>query len=264
MTDLALISEHLDYVFLLFIRVSGILLSSPIFGRKTMPNLAKIGFCGVLTVVFLASVPAPQTYPVYGTLLAYVLICLRELLFGAAMGFVLTTMFNVAMTAGSMIDYQIGFSMANIYDPENNAQTPLTGNFLNIMLLITFFLMDGHLKLIEVLYRTLTVVPVGTAMAAPDILWAAAEVMSRAFIISVMVAMPVMAAGIMTEVALGVMIKTVPQMNMFVVGIPLKIIIGLIAMLLTLTAFADSTKGLFTEAFNYIGVMFDFITGAAG
>lgn len=263
MTDLSVISEHLDYVFLLFIRVSGIMIGSPVFGRKTLPNPAKIGFCGVLTVVFIACVPAPQAYPVYLNLLDYAMVCLRELLFGAAMGFVLTTMFNIAMTAGSMIDYQIGFSMANIYDPENNAQTPLSGNFLNIMLLVAFFLMDGHLKLIEVLYRTLTAVPVGTAMAAPDILWAAAEVMSRAFMLSVMVAMPVMAAGIMTEVALGVMIKTVPQMNMFVIGIPLKIIIGLVAMLLTLTAFADCTKWIFTKAFDYIGVMFEYLTGAA-
>lgn len=263
MTGLDLISEHLDYVFLLFVRVSGILIGSPIFGRKNVPNLVKIGFCAVLTVVFLACVPEPQAYPSYRTLLGYVLICLREMLFGVAMGFVLTVMFNVTMTAGSMMDYQIGFSMASIYDPENNAQTPLSGNLLNLMLLISFFLMNGHLKLIEVLYRTLEAVPVGTAMAVPDIMWVAAEVMSRSFVISVMVAMPVMAAGIMIEIALGAMIKTVPQMNMFVIGIPLKVIVGLAAVLLTLTVFADCTKGIFTKAFDFIGVMFEYLGGAA-
>ncbi|NCB50700.1 MAG: flagellar type III secretion system protein FliR [Clostridia bacterium] len=262
MTDLDIISGHLDYMFLLFVRVSGILLGSPIFGRKNVPRLAKIGFCAILTVVFLTCIPEPETYPAYGTLFEYVLICVCELLFGVAMGFVLTTMFNLAMTAGSIIDYQIGFSMASIYDPENNAQTPLSGNFLNIMLLITFFLMDGHLKLIEVLFRTLEAVPVGTVMVVPDIMWVAAEVMSRAFFISVMVAMPVVAAGLMMEIALGAIIKTVPQMNMFVIGIPLKIVIGLVAMMLTLTVFADCTKGIFTEAFDYIGVMFDYLSGA--
>jgi flagellar biosynthetic protein FliR len=263
MTELTAVSEHLDYVFLMFARVSGILLSSPIFGRKNMPNIVKIGFCSVLTLVFIMCVPEPLKYPSYRTLLEYVLICLRELLFGAAMGFVLTVMFNITMIAGGIMDYQIGFSMASMYDPQNNVQSPLTGTFFNFMLLITFFAMDGHLKLIEVLYRTIEAVPIGSAMAAPDILWVAAEVMSRAFVISLMVAMPVMAAGLMMEVALGAMIKTVPQLNMFVVGIPLKIIVGLIAMALTLAVFADFTKEIFTETFDYIGLMFKYLNGAA-
>jgi flagellar biosynthetic protein FliR len=169
MTELSAITEHLDYVFLLFVRVSGILLSSPIFGRKNVPNVAKIGFCAVLTLVFLMGAPEPSAYPTYRTLLEYVLICVRELLFGAAMGFVLTAMFNLTLTAGSIMDYQIGFSMASMYDPQENAQSPLSGTLFNVMLLVTFFAMDGHLKLIEVLFRTIEAVPVGTAMAARDI-----------------------------------------------------------------------------------------------
>ena len=263
MTDLTVLSEHIDYVFLLFLRVSGILISSPIFGRKNVPNLAKVGFCAVLTVVFLACIPEPQKYPSYGTLLEYVLLCLRELLFGVSMGFVLTAMFSLTMTAGSIMDYQIGFSMASIYDPQENAQEPLSGSLFNIMLLISFFAMDGHLKLIEVLYRTIETVPIGTAVAAPNIVWAAAEVVSKSFVISLMVAMPVLAAGIIMEAAVGIMIKTVPQLNMFVVGIPLKIIVGLIAMSLTFVVFADCTKGIFTKAFDYLGLMFEYLKSAA-
>jgi flagellar biosynthetic protein FliR len=90
----------------------------------------------------------------------------------------------------------------------------------------------------------------------------AAEVMSRSFVLALMVSMPVLAAGMMMEVALGAMIKTVPQMNMFVVGIPLKIIVGLIAMILTLAVFSDCTKGIFTKTFDYIGLMFDYLSGA--
>lgn len=263
MTELAAISGHLDYVFLLFIRVSGILMGSPVFGRKNVPSLSKIGFCAVLTVVFMMGTPPPQAYPVCRNLLEYVLVCLRELLFGAAMGFVLTAMFSVAMTAGNIMDYQIGFSMASIYDAQNNAQSPVTGSLFNIMLLVMFFATDGHLRLIGLLYRTIEAVPVGTAMAAPEIMWVAAEVTSRAFLLSVMVAMPVLAAGLMMEIALGAVIKTVPQMNMFVVGIPLKLITGLVVLALTLGVFADFTKVIFTKAFDYIGIMFDYLGNAA-
>ncbi len=261
MKELSVLSAHLDYVFLVFIRVSGMLMGSPVFGRKNVPSAAKIGFCAVLTAVFILCMPEPAAYPAYRTLLEYAVICLTELLFGVAMGFVLTVMFSIAMTAGSLIDYQTGFSMASIYDAQSNAQAPLSGSLLNIMLLLSFFLMDGHLRLIEILYGTFEAIPAGTAMAAPGIVRAAAEVMSRAFVIAVMMALPVLAAGFMTEVALGIMIRTVPQMNMFVVGIPLKIIIGLLAAILTLAVFADCTRGIFTTAFDYIGVMFNDLKG---
>lgn len=261
--QLALMRDHTDYVFLLFIRISGLLISSPIFGRKNIPNIAKIGFCAVLTVIFLSSIKAPQVYPVYQNLLAYALVLIRELSFGVAMGFVLTAVFNLTMTAGAIMDYQIGYSMASIYDYQNNTQTPISGSLFNIMMLILFFMYDGHLRLIEVIYKTIEAVPIGLAMAPTAILWVAAEVMTKGFVLSVMVAMPVLAAGIMIEIALGAMIKTVPQMNMFVVGIPIKIIIGLFVMLLTFSLFANLTKDIFSMMFNYIGMMFDRLSGTA-
>ncbi len=261
MPQLAVVRDHLEYVFLLFIRISGILISSPIFGRKNIPNIAKIGFCAVLTVVFMSSLPEPEIYPVYDNLLVYVLIIVRELSFGIAMGFVLTTMFNLTMTAGAVMDYQIGYSMASIYDYQNNTQTPITGSLFNIMMLILFLMYDGHLKLIEVIHKTITAIPIGTAMAPPDILWVALEVMTKSFVLSIMVAMPVLAAGIMLEIALGAVIKTVPQMNMFVVGIPIKIVLGLIVVLMTFSLFANFTKDIFSMMFDYIGLMFNRMAG---
>jgi flagellar biosynthesis protein FliR len=262
-SQLGLIRDHLDYVFLLFVRVSGLLISSPIFGRKNVPSIAKIGFCAVLTVVFISGLPAPAAYPVYNNLLTYALILVRELAFGMAMGFILTAMFNLTMTAGALMDYQIGYSMASIYDFQNNMQTPITGSLFNIMLLILFLMVDGHLKLIEVIQKTITAIPIGSAMAPPDILWVAAEVMTKSFVLSVMVAMPILAAGVLIEIALGAVIKTVPQMNMFVVGIPVKIIVGLIVMLLTFSLFANFTKDIFSATFNLIGTMFDKLSGHA-
>ena len=259
---LAVMRDHLDYVFLLFVRVSGLLITSPIFGRKNVPNVAKIGFCAVLTVVFMASLPQPAAYPVY-TILEYALVLIRELVFGVAMGFILTAMFNLTFTAGALMDYQIGYSMASIYDAQNNTQTPISGSIFNLMMLLLFLMYDGHLKLIEVIRKTITAIPIGTAMAPPDILWVAAEVMTKSFILSIMVAMPVLAAGMLIEIALGAIIKTVPQMNMFVVGIPIKIIVGLSVMLLTFSFFANFTKDIFTMTFNYVGTMFDQLAGTA-
>jgi len=249
--------RQLEYALLMFIRVSGLLISSPIFGRRNAPRAVKIGFCGVVTAVFLAALPEPAVYPEFSGPLEFGLVVIRELGFGVAMGFVLTAMFNLTMTAGAVMDYQIGYSMASIYDSQNNALTPISGNLFNILLLLFFLMYDGHLKLIDIIYRTFLVVPVGGAMAPADIVWVAAEVMSKAFVLSVMVAMPVMAAGLMIEVVLGIMIKSVPQMNMFVVGIPLKIVVGLAVMIMAFGVFAGMTRDIFTLTFNYIGAMFD-------
>lgn len=259
MQVLELFSVHFDYVLLFFLRVSGLLIESPVFGRKNVPGAAKIGFCLVLSLVFILSLPAPETYPAFSGLFEYVLVCLRELLFGTAVGFVLTAMFQIPLTAGSIMDYQVGWSMAGIYDMQMNTQAALSGSLMNLMLLLIFFGVNGHLKLIGILYRTFETVPVGSAAASPGLLYTAAEVVSRSFVLSVMVAMPVLAAGLLMETALGAAARTVPQLNMFVVGIPVKIIVGLLMLAVTLTVFADFSRVILNQSFDYIDEMFRYL-----
>ena len=249
------IRQHLGYFILMFVRVSGLLISSPIFGRRNAPNAAKIGFCGIVTVVFLAALPEPDVYPAYSGPFEYGLALVRELGFGVAMGFVLTTMFNVTMTAGAIMDYQIGYSMASIYDSQNNALTPITGNLFNIMALLSSSCTTGT-SAHDIIYRSSRRAGRGGDGAGGGRLGGGGghgEILR----VSVMVAMPVLASGFMLEVALGALIKTVPQMNMFVVGIPLKIIAGLFVMLMSFGVFAGLTKDLFNLIFDYIGAMFD-------
>jgi flagellar biosynthetic protein FliR len=257
------ILRHPDYLFMLFLRVSGLLISSPVFGRHNVPNIAKVGFCITLTAVFLTALPAPSVYPVWGSIIEYGLLCIRELLFGVAMGFVMTAMFDLVLAGGGLMDTQIGFSMMNIYDAQSNTQSPITGTLFQIMLLVLFFGMDGHLRIIDVLYATIDRVPIGTTMMSSDIMWVAAQVMSKSFALSVMMAMPVIAAGIMLELGLGAVIRTVPQMNMFVVGIPVKIIVGLIVLAGTFSLFVDLSKEITEQMFSYIDMMFQYIGSVA-
>lgn len=256
MSILTEIIEHPDYLFMLFLRVSGLLIGSPIFGRKTVPSVAKIGFCLTLTMVFMTALPAPKVYPVWTGVIDYTLLCARELLFGLAMGFVMTTMFDLVLTGGSIMDIQIGFSMSSLYDPQSNTQTSITGTLFQILLLVLFFGMDGHLRIIDVLYATIQEIPIGSAMMSKDIVWVAARAMSSSFVLSMMMAMPVVAASIMMELALGAIIRTVPQMNMFVVGIPLKIIVGLLVLAGTFYLFLDLSKVITSQMFSLIDQMF--------
>lgn len=257
----SLISNHFDYVMLFFLRVSGLMINSPIFGRKVVPNIAKIGFCLVLTFLFLTSMPSAEISLRYGTLLEYFFLCVKELLFGIALGFVTTTMFNVVFTAGQLIDTQLSFSMASLFDPEYNTQVALSGNLLQTGLMVCFFIADGHLRLIQLLYNTFTLVPVGVVNAPPEIALAAIEVFTVSFTMGVQIALPVIAANMILEICLGALMRTISQLNMFVVGIPLRVILGLVILMISMTMFINLTDPLFDTMFKQIDGMFRIFAG---
>jgi len=250
----SLITDNFEYTLLLFIRASGLILPSPIFGRKTVPGPIKIAFISFLTLILLFALPASEGSIVYGTTLEYIIICIKELLFGLAMGFVTTIFFNLA---GQIIDMQIGFGIVSVFDIQNNSQVPIVGNLLNIVLLVVFFGVNGHLRLIEIFCKTFEMIPVGHVFISAGFATAMLEVFSLSFILAIMVAMPVLAAGLILEIALGVLIRSAPQMNMFVIGIPVKLLIGLLVLAVSLPAFVGFSNTIFTEMFKSIGQVFE-------
>ncbi len=254
---IGLFTNNFDYTLLLFLRVSGLILPSPVFGRKTVPGIIKISFICCLTFIFLLSFPAPAEGIAYDTLLEYVIICIKELLFGLAIGYITTLFFNLVYSAGQIIDMQIGFGIVSVYDIQNNSQVPVVGNLLNIVLLIVFFCVNGHLKLIAVLHATFEKIPVGHILLSMDFVTVMLEVFSLTFILAIMVAMPLLAAGLILEIAMGVLIRAVPQMNMFVIGIPVKIIVGLFVLLISVSVFVSFSNTIFTEMFQSIEQVFN-------
>jgi flagellar biosynthetic protein FliR len=212
---------HYDYLLLLFLRVSGLILPSPIFGRRNLPNRVKIVILCDTDYLVHGGTPVTGTLA-YETLPEYVLLSIKELMFGLR-SVCQTIFFNLVYSAGQMIDMQIGFGIVSVYDIQNSSQVPVIGNLLNILLLIVFFSVNGHLKLVSILYATVEKVPVGHVQLSPDLVLAILEAFSLSFVLAVMVAMPIIASGMILEVVMGVLIRSVPQMNMFVVGIPLKL-----------------------------------------
>lgn len=250
------ITANTDFFFLTFLRVSGLIISSPIFGRKQIPNMAKIAFCLTLSVMIFPLFPTygPLTYT---SVWSYLILCALELLFGIVLSYILNAFFMLVYTSGTLIDMQLGFGMVNVFDVQANIQVPLIGNMLNLMLLVFFFAVNGHLRLIEILSVTLQRVPVGHIAVDISLVRMAVEVFVRTFVLAVSVALPTIASGLVLECALGIIVRTVPQMNVFVVGFPLKIMIGFIILLVCIPIFADLSMKIFDE-------MFDFIQGMMG
>jgi flagellar biosynthetic protein FliR len=244
----------MDYILLLLLRVSGLIFSSPIFGRQIIPNTVRIGFCLAVTVAMLAGAPVVRTPA--ANMPSLMVLCLTELLFGVVLGFTTTIFFGLTFTAGNLIDNQMGFGMVNVYDPQSGAQVPITGNLINLALVLVFFTVGGHLRLIEILGTTLERVPIGSVALSKDLGLAAAEAFANSFVLSMHVAMPFLMSGLLAEAALGVIIRTVPQMNMFVVGLPLKVLIGLFMLILVMPAYIDYAPTIFDELFRAIDTMF--------
>jgi len=250
-----------DYFILMIFRVGGLVVSSPIFGRVNVPVMAKICFTVALSYLFFALFP--QTVAItYSTLIGYVLVCAGELLLGMALAFVTNVFFAItSFTAGQMIDMQIGFGIVNVYDVQNNMQAPVMGNVINLMLLLLFFAVNGHRQLIEIIYLTLDRMPLGTLIFSPNIGLVALEVFMRAFMIGVMMALPILASGLTLEIILGVMMRAVPQIHMFVVGVPLKMLLGIIVFAATLPIYAGFSTRIFEEMFKGIEQMFATFVG---
>lgn len=245
-----------DYFFLIVLRMGGLVLASPIFGRVNVPLLAKLGL--VLCLSYLMFIIFPQTTPIeYSTMISFLILCAGELLLGMALAFVTNIFFSlVAFTAGQLIDMQIGFGIVNVFDAQNNTQVPMMGNVLNIMLILVFFIVDGHLKLIEMLYLTVDRMPMGTLMMSPTVGITALEIFTRAFMLGAMMALPILASGLTIEILFGMMMRAVPQIHMFVVGIPLKMLVGLILFVITLPMFVNFSNRIFNELFIGVENMF--------
>ncbi|MGE5495269.1 MAG: flagellar biosynthetic protein FliR [Burkholderiales bacterium] len=248
------INKNLDLFILMFLRVTALIVSSPIFGRRAIPNILKIGLCLFITYIVFASY-SPKTAPEYGGVFEFAVLCIKELLFGLVVGYVTTLFFSLVNTSGEVMDMQMGFGMVNVFDVQSNISVPVTGNLFSIVMLITFFGVNGHLKLIYLLKSTFSSIPVGTATLNPTLGLVALDVFVLAFVLAINVAMPLIAAGLVGEVALGFIVRAVPQMNVFVVGIPLKIILGFMVLLLIIPVFVGFTGVIFNRMFESMDKM---------
>lgn len=253
-------ATSLDYILLLFIRVSGMTLSSPIFGRQNIPGNVKIVFSMALTYFFYTAVPQLQPLE-YTSLAMFVLLCIKELAIGMVMGYILTLFFSTAFTAGQMIDMQLGFGMVNVFDVQSNASVPVFGSMINFAMLLVFYLTNGHTRLITMLGYTLVDIPVGTVVLLPALSMVLLELFCNSFVLVAHMALPIIASGLLLEVIMGLVIRTVPQLNVFSVGMPLKIIAGLFVFLTLIPVYVAYSNTVFDTMFAGIELAFSQMAG---
>lgn len=226
----------MDGFILIFVRMTGLFVISPIFGRRNIPTYFKIGFSFFMALILINTVKVPSVVQ-YSNFLQFTLIITKEFLVGLIIGYASYLIFNAIYLAGQMIDMQVGFGMVNILDPISNIQIPITSNFYFIISMIVFLTVNGHHMLIRAMFDSYKFIPLGGAVFTSVLMNDLMIAFGNIFVLGFKISAPVIAAILVTDIALGVISKSVPQLNIFVVGMPLKIVLGIVVMIITIPVF---------------------------
>ena len=242
-------------VFLLMLtRVSGIFVISPFFGSLNIPIYFRAAAAFAFTIVLFPVVDqlGPVTAPV--SVLAFAAAVLAELFIGWLIGFVAYISFSAINMAGKVMDMQVGFAVVNVMDPTSGQQMPLIGSFLYNLGVIIFLVTNGHHMIIAALVQSFQAVPllqIDPSLSLPMII---SNFVSGIYVTGMKIAMPVTFAILLTNVGLGILARTMPQMNIFVVGIPLQLLIGVGTLSMMLPFYVLFLDVLFNEMYGNISM----------
>ena len=238
------LSPDYAYAFLLIlIRTSGMLVSAPLLSHRGIPAATKAGFAVVFAVVLVPVTRdfAPTAPETIGGAVDGVL---REVLFGLALGLAMNLVFLSVQMASRIIGVQMGFGLGGVFDPITSQDHGTFDQFYVLLITLVFFTINGHYLVIQALAETLRAVPVGTFDPAAFQAAALAPLMAGLTVTAVRIAMPVMAALFLTDLGMGFVSRTVPQMQILIVGAPIKIGVGILVLGASLPATMQIMNGV--------------------
>lgn len=239
-------------------RMSGFILLNPILGRRNIPMIVKAGLIFVLTLV-VYSFSAGEAFETTGNTIVYGFLLLKEFAAGFVVALV-TELFFMAITyAGAVMDFQMGLSMATVYDPQMNAQIPVTGQLFQVYFVLLFFAVDGHLALLKILLTSAEIVPYGGILITQNIGTRILEIFVQCIEMGVRFAMPILAAEFLVEIGVGIMNKAVPQISVFVINIQMKIIVGLGLLVILFSPFSDYLEKILSTMMKTIEGILTFL-----
>ena len=219
------------------VRVGAAFIVAPVFGNMSVPLPARIALSGAIGVLVLGSntiVPPPSVFAV-GTVLAIA----AEALVGVALGFVLQVAFAAPLVASEVIGSAMGIGFASSIDPQNGRSSPALGQFFSIMLTLLFLSVDGHLVLVDMLVRSYTLLPPGAAWLDAPHLKGIAFFGGYAFFAGLLLALPVGFLLLCLNLIVGMMSRAAPSLNLFAVGLPASLAVGVVALAVAFPAMGD-------------------------
>lgn len=229
-----------------FFRMLALVATAPFFGARGIPASTKIGFALLLTILVAPVLPPMPAVPPASAHGLFILG--QQLLIGFAMGLALRVIFTAVEMAGHLVGLQMGLGFATFFDPQNSAQIPVMGQFLGLIAMLLFLAINGHLMVVGALVESFQVLPVGLQPLASEgwytlVLWG-----GEIFRSGVLIALPALAVLMMTNIALAILTRAAPQLNIFAVGFPLTLAIGFVVLALSMAYLLPVFAGLLETA----------------
>lgn len=235
--------------FLTSVRIGSLLIFNPLFSLTQIPPQIRIMLIVTMSYVLVAGaggpvVAAPISMANLLTSVVY------EVTLGALLGFGMYTAFSAFLFGGRILDIQVGFGVANLIDPATKATSPMIGTALNLMAVFAFFMIDGHHMMLKGLAFSLQKIPPGSVFTLPDISVLVKQ-FGLMFTYGVMIVAPAMITIFMLDIGMAIAARTMPQINMFIVGLPLKIFVGLTVLAVSMQYMGPLLLRIYSSIFIY-------------
>lgn len=233
-----------------FMRVAAMFSIAPVIGSKLVPVRVRVLLAVFITYAILPSLT--PVAPVDPLSLDGIIVAIAQVQIGLSMGFILQLVFNAVSIAGENIAMTMGLGFAQITDPANGFSVPTVSQFFVVIASLLFLALNGHLGLIQMLADSFIHLPIDNPYPVDGALWLLLSWVGKMFAGAVMVALPAVTALLIVNVAMGIMTRAAPQMNLFSVGFPITMLIGFVLIFMTLSQFSQVFSALLDEGLAFI------------
>ena len=229
---------NIEYFLLILVRISCFVFTAPFFSMRGVPNITKIGLSAILSMLMMGTMTPNEAD--YTSVIGYAVLVFREAIPGLLLGFSASIANYIGMFAGNVVDMDIGFAMVTEFDISSNSQVTITANMYYYFTLLLLLVGGMHRFLIRALADSFSLIPLGGAVFRRDVLLQSMIVyMRNLFVLGFRIMLPVFAVMLTMNVILGIMAKVAPQMNMFSVGVQIKILVAFAVMYLMVFLFPE-------------------------
>ncbi len=246
-----LLTRELGLGFWPFFRIAGALMVAPIFGAKLVPTRIRLAMCVAATIVIAPVLPPGPTFEMS---LATGIVVVREVILGVAMGFCLQMIFDALVIAGQTIAMGMGLGLAMMIDPQRGVSVPVVSQFFVVLGFLIFLSLGGHLATIRLLADSFQLLPLGGSFGT-DGLWTVVTWGGQMFVGAVRVALPAVTALLVVNIALGVMSRAAPSLNLFAVGLPVGLLVGFLILMINVGSLATLISEFLASTLSAMGRM---------
>jgi flagellar biosynthetic protein FliR len=232
-----------------FVRIGACLMVAPMFGARFVPTRSRVVLAAALTALVAPLVPATGIAPFSP---AGFVVVVQQLLVGVALGFALQVVFDSLGLAGQLLANSMGLSFAFNVDPLRGSSTAALGQLYIILATLTFLALNGHLALIDVLVNGFTSLPIGTEGLGSEQLWAMVLWGGQLFSGALSIALPGVTALLIVNLAFGVVSRAAPSLNLFAVGFPISLVVGLLVVLAGIGPLTEGVAQLLAQGFDFL------------